>query len=161
MQPRQDRRRRKRAVVAGVCAVVAATAALFASAFSSSSSAAGPQRSRAQGAPSTFTVTRRDFVRAVRLSGTVEAIQSMTISAPRLSGPNANSLVITRLVRAGSTVKAGDLLVEFDRQQQLTNALDRRAELQDLEQQIRKREAQEQAAAAKDESEIKQAESAQ
>ena len=107
------------------------------------------------------TVSRRDFVRAIRLNGTVEAIQSTTIAAPRLSGPNAQSLVITRLIRPGSTVQAGDLVVEFDRQQQLTNALDRRAELADLEQQIRKREAQERAAAAKDDSEIKVAESSQ
>ena len=110
--------------------------------------------------PASATIARQDFVRSVRLSGTVEAIQSTTISAPRLSGPNANSLVITRLVRAGASVQPGELIVEFDRQQQLTNALDRRAELQDLEQQIRKREAQEQAAAAKDDSEIKVAESA-
>ena len=104
-------------------------------------------------------VSRRDFERSVRLSGTVEAVQSTTVSAPRLSGPNTASLVITRLIRPGSAVRRGDLIVEFDRQQQLVNALDRRAELQDLEQQIRKREAQERAAAAKDESEIKVAES--
>ena len=110
---------------------------------------------------SSFTVARRDFVKSVRLSGTVEAIQSMTISAPRLTGPNSGSLVITRLVRPGSAVQAGQAIVEFDRQQQLTNALDRRAELQDLEQQIRKREAQERAAAARDEGEIKTAESTQ
>jgi HlyD family secretion protein len=105
------------------------------------------------------TVTRRDFVRAVRLSGTVEALQSTTISVPRLAGPAGNSLVITRLVRAGSTVAAGELIVEFDRQEQVKIALDRRAELQDLEQQIRKRDAQERAALMRDESEIKQAES--
>jgi multidrug resistance efflux pump len=109
---------------------------------------------------SSSTITRRDFVRSVRLSGTVEAVQSTTLSAPRLSGPNTSSLVITRLVRAGAAVRAGDLVVEFDRQVQLTNALDRRAELQDLEQQIRKREAQERAARARDESEIGLAESA-
>ena len=106
------------------------------------------------------TVARRDFVRSVRLSGTVEAVQSTTLAAPRLSGPNTQSLIVTRLVRPGSTVKPGDLVVEFDRQQQITNALDRRAELADLEQQIRKREAQERAALAKDETEIKGAESA-
>jgi HlyD family secretion protein len=111
------------------------------------------------GRQTSVTVARRDFVRSVRLSGTVEAVQSTTISAPRLSGPNTQSLVITKLIRPGSAVKPGDLIVEFDRQQQLTNALDRRAELQDLEQQIRKREAQERAAAAKDDSEIKVAES--
>ena len=62
--------------------------------------------------------------------------------------------MITRLVRAGSTVSPGDLIVEFDRQEQIKNALDRRAELQDLEQQIAKREAQERAARAHDDSEI-------
>jgi HlyD family secretion protein len=112
------------------------------------------------GRQDSVTVSRRDFVRSVRLSGTVEAVQSTTVSAPRLSGPNTMSLVITRLIRPGSAVKRGDLIVEFDRQQQITNALDRRAEFQDLEQQIRKREAQERAAAAKDETEIKVAESA-
>ena len=121
-------------------------------------SAAEPQGT---GRSSTVTVARRDFQQSLRLSGTVEAIQSTTIAAPRLSGPNTQSLVVTRLVRPGITVQAGDLIVEFDRQQQLTNALDRRAELADLDQQIRKREAQERAAAAKDESEIKVAESSQ
>lgn len=109
---------------------------------------------------STYTVEKRDFVRALRLSGTVEAVEATTVSAPRLSGPNSASLVITRLVRAGTTVRPGDLLVEFDRQAQLANALDRRAELNDLEQQIRRRQAEENAAKARDDSELKQADSA-
>ena len=98
----------------------------------------------------TFTVSKRDFLNTIRLSGTVEAVESTTIAAPRLSGPTAASLVITRLVKGGTTVRPGDLLVEFDRQAQLTNALDRRAEFNDLEQQIRKREAEENAARARD-----------
>ena len=109
----------------------------------------------------TFTVQKRDFVKSLRLSGTVEAVESTTITAPRIVGPGStNSLVITRLVKAGTNVVPGDLLVEFDRQIQLTNALDRRAELNDLEHQIRKREAEEVAARARDDSELKQAESA-
>ena len=108
----------------------------------------------------TYTVGKRDFVRALRLSGTVEAVEATTVSAPRLSGPNSSSLVITRLVKGGTTVRPGDLLVEFDRQAQLTNSLDRRAELNDLEQQIRRRAAEENAARARDESELKQADSA-
>ena len=107
----------------------------------------------------TATVTRRDFVRSVRLSGTVEAVQATTVSVPRLAGQNVPSLVVTRLIRAGSMVQRGDLLVEFDRQEQLKNALDRRVELNDLEQQIRKKEAEERAARARDESELAQAES--
>jgi multidrug resistance efflux pump len=100
------------------------------------------------------TVSRRDFVRYLRVSGTVEAVESTTIATPRLAGPNTQSLVITRLIKAGAPVQKGDLIVEFDRQTQIANALDRRAELNDLEQQIRKREAAEQAARAKDDSEI-------
>src|SRR3954467_10065256 len=105
------------------------------------------------------TVKRQDFVRSVRLSGTVEAVDATTIAAPRLSGQNNNSLVIMRLINNGRTVKPGDPLVEFDRQEQLRNALDRRAELTDLEQQIKKREAEEVAARASDDSTLKQAES--
>lgn len=112
-----------------------------------------------QGRETTATVTRRDFVRSLRLSGTVEAVQSTTIAAPRLSGPNSNSLVITHLIRPGLKVAPGDLLVEFDRQNQLQNAFDRRAELGDLEQQILKKQAEEAAARARDDSEILQAES--
>lgn len=108
---------------------------------------------------STYTVSRRDFVRSIRLSGTVEAVESTTVAAPRLSGPSSNSLVITRLVKAGTIVEPGDVLVEFDRQTQLTAALDRRAELSDLEQQIRRRQAEETAARARDDSERLQAES--
>ncbi len=107
----------------------------------------------------TATVATRDFVKSVRLSGTVEAVESTTIAGPRLSGPNSNSLVITRLIRPGTKVLPGDLLVEFDRQVQLQNALDRRAELDDLEQQIRRKEAEERAARARDDSEILLAES--
>jgi HlyD family secretion protein len=121
---------------------------------------AGEGQADSGGRQTTYTVAQRDFLRSVRLSGTVEAVQSTTIAAPRLAGPTANSLVITKLVQPGSTVSPGDLIVEFDRQDQIKNALDRRAELQDLEQQIAKREAQERAARAKDDSEMIIAESA-
>ncbi len=109
---------------------------------------------------STSTVNRRDFIRSLRLSGTVEAVQAVTISTPRLAGQtSAASLVITRLVRPGTMVQPGDLIVEFDRQEQMKNALDRGAELNDLEQQIKKKEAEERAARERDIGEIKQAES--
>lgn len=140
--------------VLAIVALLAAAAALVRAGQSSESQPASGRREQ------TFKVSRREFVRAVRLSGTVEAVESTTIAAPRLSGPNSNSLVITRMVRPGSTVSAGDLVVEFDRQDQIKNSLDRRAELQDLDQQIAKREAQERAARAHDDSEITLAESA-
>jgi HlyD family secretion protein len=120
-----------------------------------------PRTAEQPAAPSSATTVlkRTDFVRSVRLAGTVEAVQATSIVAPRLSGQNQNSLVIMRLIKAGTTVKAGDPLVEFDRQDQLRNALDRRAELVDLEQQIKKRQAEEVAARASDDSTLKQAES--
>ena len=110
------------------------------------------QTGRRQGSA---TVTRRDFVRVLRLSGTVEAVQAVTISTPRLAGQtSATSLVITRLIRGGTMVQPGDLIVEFDRQEQMKNALDRAAELNDLEQQIKKKEAEERAARERDTGEI-------
>src|SRR6185436_9233744 len=107
----------------------------------------------------TVVVKRVDFVRSVRLAGTVEAVQATTIAAPRLAGQNQNSLVIMRLIKAGTTVRPGDPLVEFDRQEQIRNALDRKAELNDFDQQIKKRMADEVAATATDDSTLKQAES--
>jgi multidrug efflux pump subunit AcrA (membrane-fusion protein) len=120
---------------------------------------ARPESAQSGRRQATATVVRRDFVRSFRLTGSVEAVQATTISTPRLAGQNMPSLVITRLIRAGTMVKPGDLIVEFDRQDQLKNALDRRVELNDLEQQIKKKEAEERAARARDESEIQQAES--
>jgi multidrug efflux pump subunit AcrA (membrane-fusion protein) len=119
-----------------------------------------PESGQSARRATTATVTRQDFVRTVRLSGTVEAVESTTIAAPRLMGPNTNSLVITKLVKPGTPIQKGDLIVEFDRQTQIATALDRRAELNDLEQQIRKKEAAERAARVKDDGEIVLAESA-
>jgi HlyD family secretion protein len=117
-----------------------------------------PQPQSADRANQTYKVGRRDFLRSVRLTGTVEAVQATTIFVPRLAGQNQNSLIVTALVKAGQTVHPGDLLVEFDRQDQMRNALDKQAEFNDLEQQIRKRRAQEAAARATDDSTMKQAE---
>jgi HlyD family secretion protein len=112
-------------------------------------------------ANATVKVARKDFVRSRRLNGTVEAVESTSIPAPRLAGQNNNSLVIMRLVDNGATVKPGDALVEFDRQDQIRNALDRKADLTDLEQQIKKAEAEEIAATASDESALQQARDAE
>ena len=134
--------------------VMAALGGVAATVFSARDPQSDGNSGRREG---TYRVAARDFVRSIRLSGTVEAVQSTTVAAPRLSGPSSSSLVITRLIQGGTTVRPGDLLVEFDRQTQITNALDRRAELNDLEQQILKRRAEEAAARARDDSELKQA----
>ncbi len=106
-------------------------------------------------------LTRRDFVRHIRLTGLTEAVRSYVVSTPLLAGGSNNgSLVITKLAPAGSAVKTGDVLVEFDRQAQDKLALDKKAEYDDLVQQITQKKAEQDAARVKDESEVAQAENA-
>jgi len=93
----------------------------------------------------------------IRLSGTVEAVRASTIVVPRLAGQNTNSLVVMELVRAGTAVKPGDVLVQFDPQDQLRNAMDRRAEVVDLDGQIAKKRAEVAIAHAADETAVGQA----
>ena len=95
---------------------------------------------------------------AIRLSGTVEAVRASTVIAPRLAGQGGNTLVITALIPAGTKVAPGDALVEFDPQDQLRNALDRRAEVVDLDGQIQKKRADQAIAGAADETAVAQAE---
>lgn len=94
----------------------------------------------------------------IRLHGTVEAVRSRTVIVPRLAGQTLPNLVITYLVAPGKPVKPGDLLVEFDRQEQRRIAFDRQAELSDLGEQLGRRRADQAAARAKDETELKEAE---
>src|SRR5205807_7351306 len=109
----------------------------------------------------TATVTRKDFVRTVRVHGIVEAVESHAISAPRLSGQSLGSLIITKLVKNGSLVRRGDVLVEFDREAQAKNILDKKAEYLDLVDQIKKKQADQASARAADETELKQADDAE
>ncbi len=88
-------------------------------------------------------------------------MRSYVVSTPLLAGGSNNgSLVITKLAPAGSAVKTGDVLVEFDRQAQDKLALDKKAEYDDLVQQIAQKKAEQDAARVKDESEVAQAENA-
>ncbi len=105
-------------------------------------------------------VQRRDVVRVTRLHGNVEATSSLAIVVPRLAGQSSGNLVITRLVANGTRVEPGDLLVEFDRQAQLDTALEKRAEWRDLEEQVKRLEAQHVEAAVKDETLLKTTENA-
>ena len=106
----------------------------------------------------TATVTKRDFVQVLRLTGTTEAVKSRPVLAPRLEGAQLDSMVVTRLARAGARVKKDDVLVEFDRQAQIKDSLDKKATYQDLVDQVEEKRAAEDAARAKDETELKQAE---
>lgn len=143
------RRRRNVALAAGI-ALIALVAYWLA------------RRAPAQAATSsgvrTAKVERRDFVRSLRIHGTTAAVESFPITVPRMAGaPGGGQLIITRLAASGARVKPGDLLVEFDRQNQIRNALDRRAEYLDLEEQIKKKIAEQAAGKAKDDTELEQA----
>jgi biotin carboxyl carrier protein len=95
---------------------------------------------------------------AIRLSGTVEATRARTVFVPRLAGQTAPTLVITHLIRAGSRVEAGDPLVDFDPQDQVRAANDRRAEVVDLDGQIQKKKSEQAIAQAKDQTAVTEAE---
>ena len=109
----------------------------------------------------TAVVQQRDFVSSLRLHGIVEAVESHAISAPRLSGQGLGTLIITKLAGSGSSVHKGDVLVEFDRQAQLRVVLDKQAEYRDLVEQIKKKQADQMAARAADDTALKQAEDAE
>jgi multidrug efflux pump subunit AcrA (membrane-fusion protein) len=67
------------------------------------------------GAPpdvTTVPVTKGDFVDYIQIRGDIRPVKSVVISAPVQSG---GDLLITKLVKNGSAVKKGDILVEFDK----------------------------------------------
>jgi HlyD family secretion protein len=102
--------------------------------------------------------------RVLRLNGLVEPVRSHTVAAPRLTGsaapgvPAGQQLIVVRLAQAGTFVKRGDLLVEFDRHAQLRNARDREAEFRDILEQINKKRGEHHAARAMRDTQLKQTE---
>jgi RND family efflux transporter MFP subunit len=104
-----------------------------------------------------YKVARGPFAKTLRMTGLVESIRFHNVAAPRLigaTGPGSNTLIITRLMPNGSHVVPGQLLVEFDRQNQLKAATDRRSEHRELEEQIRKKRAEQEQTHAKDDTEL-------
>jgi HlyD family secretion protein len=73
----------------------------------------------------TAAVERGTFVDAVQIRGEIKAGRSVTIMAPG----DAGELRIVKLVKSGSTVKAGDALIEFDGTTVARTAAEKRSEL--------------------------------
>jgi HlyD family secretion protein len=96
--------------------------------------------------------------RILRLKGTTEAVESRAILAPILSSQQVSALTIVHLTPGGTRVKKGDVLVEFDRQLQMKDYVDKNAEYQKLVDQVAQEQGKEIAAKAKDETELKTAE---
>ena len=153
--PRPPRARGLYAAVASV-AVVAIVVGLWAWHARKGQRAATPGGATI----ATARVERRDFVRTVRLSGTLEAVHSYSVLAPRLTGGDEGQMILTKLARGGTRVKPGDLLAEFDREAQLRAFIDKQAEYRDLDNQIASKQAEQQASRAHDDTELKQAEDA-
>ena len=89
----------------------------------------------------------------------VEPVRSRPISAPRLAG-TPGQLIVVRLAKAGTRIKRGELLVEFDRTSQIKAARDREYEYRDILSQIEKKKGEQQINRAGRESDVTLAENA-
>ena len=119
---------------------------------------AAPERSQST-EPAPTLLSPREFVRTLRVTGLTEATRSYVVAAPLQAGGGAGggggareSLVITRLAPPGARVARGDVLVEFDSQNQEKAAFEKAAEYRDFVEQIAKKRAEHEAARVKDES---------
>lgn len=117
---------------------------------------AGP---RAQGIRATSSAAASGVL-SLRLNGKTEAVESRAILAPQIAGQQMGILTIVKLVPGGSRVRQGDLLVEFDRQAQLRDSIDKKAQSEDQNGKVLEAQAAESAARVKDETDIETAQSA-
>lgn len=93
-----------------------------------------------------------DVLQTLRVSGTLEAEKSVTLLAPRIQGSRSGlnrggpggggpldfNLVLLRLAKPGTMVKAGDVVAEFDTESQLQRLDDYRDAVVQLEATIQK-----------------------
>lgn len=149
-RPRSGRMRRG-AVVGLTVALAAAAGVLF---FSSKG------RMQGEGAGTPTAAAHTGAKTTVRLKGMTAAVGARAIEAPLIAGQQVGTLTIVKLTPSGTRVKKGDLLVEFDRQAQLRDAIDKQAQSDDENEKVREEQAKEDAARAKDDTEMKQAEDA-
>ena len=136
----------RRAVIMAAAAIALSAAALVV------------MRGRTRTSASQAQILSFSAPRTLRLKGTTEAVESRAILAPVLEGQQVPTLTIIQLAGAGTRVKQGDLLVEFDRQAQMRDFIDKQAEYRKLLDQVAEEQAKENATRAKDETELKQAE---
>ncbi|WP_321477260.1 HlyD family efflux transporter periplasmic adaptor subunit [uncultured Paludibaculum sp.] len=96
----------------------------------------------------------------IRATGKVKAVREFTVQVPQIAGLTGQSsrLTVTKIIASGSKVEAGDTLAEFDQTQQLDNAREAGAKLDDLNHQIAQKRAEIRANAETRASERQQAE---
>jgi len=86
----------------------------------------------------TSVVTRGEFVDIVELRGEIRPVRSVVLGAPTQAG----ELQIIRLVKSGTVVKPGDVVIEFDSTGLRRAQLERRADLKQAEAEIERELAQ-------------------
>lgn len=93
---------------------------------------------------------------SVRVSGTIQAVRSVLVQVPRTEGQGGN-LTLTSLIANGATVRAGELLAEFDDTNELKLAREAQAKYDDLSHQVEQKRAEHKSNAEKRTSDLEQA----
>jgi multidrug resistance efflux pump len=78
--------------------------------------------------------------RAVRATGTIRAVNSMTVLVPRIEGQGGN-LTLATIAENGAIVAVGDSLATFDRANEIKLLRDAQTKLDDLQHQIEEKKA--------------------
>jgi len=107
--------------------------------------------------PAQNEATESPIPKQVRATGTIVAIRSFIVQTPQIAG-QGQQLTLTRLAPNGAKVAIGDILAEFDRTQQLDNAIQANAKYQDLSHQVDQKVAQNQSDAEKRAADLQKAE---
>ena len=88
----------------------------------------------------TFYVKKGEFISAVTETGELRAVNSMNITAPRISW-RFGQLKVTSLIEDGQDVKKKDVLAEFDKSEVQKAMEDAQAELEIAQAELRKEKA--------------------
>ncbi|MEX2303347.1 MAG: efflux RND transporter periplasmic adaptor subunit [Bryobacterales bacterium] len=96
--------------------------------------------------------------RAVRSTGTIQAVRYLLVQTPRISGRNSR-LTLVALVPNGAMVKEGEPLAEFDHTEQLEAGREAQAKYDDLSHQVEQKKAENDAEQAKRRLDQREAES--
>jgi len=105
----------------------------------------------------TAVIKRGDFVRTIRISGSTEAVRAFSVQSPRMAG-GGSQMVLMSILRAGTRVHKGDVLAEFDPQNQLKQFRDSEADYLGFLDKIKKQKADNATELAKDQTALKAAE---
>jgi len=95
--------------------------------------------------------------RMLRVTGSVEALRSLSLQTPRIGAQQAGNLTLTKLLVNGSRVRPGDVVAEFDHTTQIKAVRDAGAKYDDLSHQVDQKTAEHKSNAAKRASDFAQA----